>query len=276
MTKIVIGAGAVIALALGIYGFGYVRTVATNVKDAAEAAIPTQLKLDRAEDMLKNELHPKINKLKEVVAHAEYDVEKAEAAKKETVAQLTTKRGQMLARHGDLKDNPTKESFQIKDVSYSRAQVESDLHNRLTGVKTLEAKLASQEKTSAAKAKAHSANKDRLAAYLKAEEQLKAQIDQLRASLEAVEAQEDIAENVESDDSELKALEALIGKIDEDVAVRTKVADAATAGDDSTTEIPVGDAKDDNAINAVDAYLNNSSKKQEPVVNNASSEIPIE
>jgi chromosome segregation ATPase len=274
MTKMVIGVGVVIALALGIYGFGYFRTVANNVKEAAQDAIPTKLKLDRAEDMLKNELHPKINKLKEVVAKAEYEVEKTQKAKNETIAQLTKKRGEMLARHTDLKDNPTKDSFQIKNVAYSRTQVEADLTNRLAGVKTLDAKLASQEKTLAAKSKAHNANKHRLAEYLKYEDQLKAKIDQLRASLEAVEAQEDIAENIDSDDSELQDMKALMGKIEEEVAIRTKVADATTAGDDTGTEIPVGDSTDDDAINAVDAYLNNSTKT-EPVVNNAS-EIPVE
>lgn len=276
MKKAAIGAGAVVALGLAIYGWGYFRTVGNNIKEAAQDAVPTQLKLDRAEDMLKNELHPKINELRETVAKAELDVERAEAAKKETIAQLDSKRADMLARHSSLKDNPTQESFQIKTVSYSRAQIEDDLNHRLSAVKTLDAKLASQEKTLAAKAKAHSANKDRLVAYQKAEDQLKAKIDQLRASLEAVKAQEDIAENVDSDDSELKDLEALLSKIDEDVTVRSKIVDSALAGQDSSSEIPVESSSDKSAINAVDAYLNNSNRTEPVASSGTKTEIPIE
>ena len=273
MTKMAIGAGAVVALALTIFGWGYFRTAANSLKDAAHDAIPTETKLRRAEDMLKNDLGPKIQKLKRTVAEAETAVEHAMEAKDETIAKITEKRSQMQARLEQLNKDPNQETFEIKNVSYSRDKLKADLGNRLAGVKTLDVKLASQMKTLAARTKAFEANDDRLAVYLKFEVSLKAKIDQLSASLEAVEAQEDVAAHVDSDDSELKDLQDLLGKIDDDVSVRTKMVDNASG--DNSNEIPVDNGADSDSVNAVEAYLN-SGGKSAPVVDNTTGEIPVE
>lgn len=255
--KTVIGAAGALVVGALVFGsslFSYMRTAGTNAREAVEEAVPLQFQLDRAQDLLENELKPQVRKMKSVVANADVEVEELTVQIDETANLLASGRTGLRDRVVQLKSDPDKPTFVVNEVSYTRDRMTRDLETRMGEVKSLENRLRSEEEVLNAKKRALEANKEKIVELLAAEHQLGLRIQELEARLSAVEAKETVYES-DFDDSALTHVKDLLDKVDHKINVREK--EVILEGDDSHL-IPTESEKPSSIIDEVSAYLGDS------------------
>ena len=202
--------------------------------------------------MLKNELEPEISDMKRVVASARVDVKDATEELETLADRVATSRNEMMARTEQLGSGKT--SFVVNDVSYSEVELREDLERRFQRFKTVEQTLKSNQQVLEAKKNALAKNEEKVEDLLKAREELKLHIEQLEARLSAVKASETIADS-EFDESKLKRVRDLIGRVEHKIEVREE---AAAIEGQSTDLIPVETESTKSIEDEVNAYFGNS------------------
>lgn len=237
MKKAAIGIGSVVILSGLIFGtsvWSYMRTVGGMAQAAAEDAIPVSLQIERAKDMLKNDLEPQIKGLKKEVIALRVEIERKENTHARRADELADQRYAMMKRTEELESGKT--TFRVSDVSYSKADFEKDLETRLNRYEIAESTFKHEGQVLNAKKKALEAAEKKIEALVSARTDVKLQIEELEARLKAVEAEEAI-NHIKVDDSKLSKIQTLLSDLDADVSVREQVVDAE--GQRLTDLIPV-------------------------------------
>jgi len=257
--KTAIGIGSVVVLGGLIFGtslYSYVRTVGTIAQEAATDVIPVKLQIERAKDMLKNDLEPEINRLKKEIISLRVDIERKENTLARRTDELADQRFAMMKRTEELESDKT--SFQVSNVSYTKAQFEKDLEKRLNRYEVAEDTFKHESQVLAAKKKALESGENKIEALIAARTDLALQVEQLEARVKAVEAEEAINQ-IHVDDSKLSRIQTLLGDLDADITVREQVVDAE--GQRVTDLIPVEDVESTptNVVNRARALLGSES-----------------
>lgn len=249
--------GGVTAVALGTLVLGttwvsYVRTAKNEVATAVEDAIPIEFQLKRAQDMLENDLKPEVSKMMTLVAESQIKVQNLENKLLAQQDVLAKERRELMARNEELKSKKT--TFLIKDVSYSKKELESDLSRRLGDVQSLERKLAADQNELQAKRTALQANESKVEKLLEARNDLKNQIEELTARVSALKAAETIHES-EFDESKLSNVKSLLDGLKTKVEVRER---KLSLEGKHTERIPVETEESSKSVTeSVDAYFGN-------------------
>ena len=237
MKKAAIGIGSVVILGGLIFGTGvwsYMRTVGGVARAAAEDAIPVSLQIERARDMLRNDLEPQIKGLKKEVIALRVEIERKENTHARRADELADQRYAMMKRTEELESGKT--TFKVSNVGYSKADFEKDLETRLNRYEIAESTFQHEGQVLNAKKKALEAAEKKIEALVSARTDVKLQIEELEARLKAVEAEESI-NHIKVDDSKLSKIQTLLSDLDADVTVREQVVDAE--GQRLTDLIPV-------------------------------------
>ena len=252
--KTAIGIGSVVILSGLIFGtsvWSYMRTVGGLAQAAAEDAIPVKLQIERAKDMLRNDLEPEINRLKKEVISLRVDIERKENTHARRADELADQRYAMMKRTEELESGKT--TFKVSDASYSKADFEKDLETRLGRYEIAESTFKHEGQVLNAKMKALEAAEKKIQAFITARTDVSLQIEELEARLKAVEAEEAINE-IKVDDSKLSRIQTLLSDLDADVSVREQTVDAE--GQRLTDLIPVEDeAAPTNVVDRARALL---------------------
>jgi hypothetical protein len=260
--KAAIGIGSVVVLSGLVFGtsvWSYMRTVGTMAQEAAEDAIPVTLQIERAKDMIRNDLEPEINRLKKEVISLRVDIERKENTHARRADELADQRYAMMKRTEELESGKT--TFTVSNASYSKADFEKDLDTRVNRYEIAESTFKHVGQVLAAKKKALAAAEKKIQAFISARTDVTLQIEQLEARVKAVEAEEAINQ-IQVDDSKLSRIQTLLTDLDADVSVREQVVDAE--GQRLTDLIPVEDVETapTNVVDRARALLGNESFEQ--------------
>lgn len=256
--KVVFGVGGVGVVALlgglllGTNMIPYLRTAKDEAREAVEDTISPEYQLKTARNMLANDLEPEISRMKKAVAAARVDLREGESDLKALAERIAEDRSQIMTRTEQLDSDKT--TFVINDVSYTDTELRDDLEKRFARFKTVEQTLKSKDQLIAAKRNALAKNEEKVVELLQAREELKLHIEELEARLSAVEASETIAES-EFDDSQLRRINELIGRVEHKIEVREE---AAAIEGQSTDLIPVETTPNRSIEDEVNAYFGNS------------------
>jgi predicted nucleic acid-binding Zn-ribbon protein len=251
------GFGVLGALVLGglIFGknmFSYTSTAVNEAREAAEDSLSPGFQLKTAKNMLTSELEPEISRMRTVVSSARIDVRELTAALDKRANQVADSRDVIMERTKKL-DSPST-TFTIGNVSYTDEELRADVAKRFDEFKLIEQTLDSEKQVLTAKQNALTKNEEKLVELRKASDELKLHIEMLEARLSAVEASETIADS-DYDESKLKRVKDLIGRVEHKVAVREE---AAVIEGETTDLIPVESESSKDIKDAVNAYFGNS------------------
>lgn len=246
------GTALAVGLLFGTNAISYMRTAGTDVREAANDAIPEAFKLRTARDMLDNKLEPQIRDMKHVVAEAQIDVERLTAKLEGRAEKLATLRDGLAERHDQYQSGEPKVT--IDNVSYSRDQIKQDMQQRFQEVTLIERTLQSEQEVLAAKKLALTENEKKITELLSAREQLELQIQELEARVSAVEAKETIAQS-EFDDSALNDIRSLLDSVEKKVDVRER---EMTLDGQTTHRIPTEAESPATSVDDISAYLGRS------------------
>lgn len=225
-------AGLLGGLIFGSDLFSYMRTSASNVREAVKAEVPLEFEIDRAREMVEN-LVPDIRRCMHMIAEQQVDIERMRENIDEKVVSLDTQKKAILALRTDLSSGD--EEYVYAGRRYTSDEVRRDLSTRFERFKTAEAGLKRDSQILAAREKALEANEQKLEKMLDAKQELVVQLEQLEARLKTLQATETAA-SVEFDDTQLSRAQSLINDLNRQIDVREKVmaADGKLDG-----EIPV-------------------------------------
>ncbi|MEM1061209.1 MAG: hypothetical protein AAF532_03770 [Planctomycetota bacterium] len=220
-SKVVVG--GVVAATAGALLFGsdfgsYVRTGIETTRQAARDGVPVEFEIKRAERLIA-EVGPEIDHCMHVIAEQQYDIERLERKIATKGGELETQKTAMLTLRADLDGGATKLVYNRR--TFTADQVEADLARRLDRYKVAEQTLAGHEKLLAAKRTAVAKNEQKLDGMLAIKRDLVVELENLRARLSAVQAEEAIAD-VEIDDTRLSRAKELIDRLDRTIGTREK------------------------------------------------------
>lgn len=253
--KVLVGgalaAGAGALLFGGDFG-SYVRTGAEAARQAARDGVPIEFEIKRAEQLIA-EVEPEIEHCMHVIAEQQYDVERLERAVTERGENLETQKTAMLALRSDLDSGRAKLVYNRR--TFSAAQVEADLARRLDRYKVAEETLAGDRTLLEAKRTAVSKNEEKLDGMLAAKRDLVVELENLRARLSAVQAQESIAD-IEIDDTRLARAKELIERLDRTIGTREKTLEnRGTYVGEIPVEADAESAEERDVAAEIDAYF---------------------
>ena len=230
--------GTALTLGLGTLVFGtdlftFAKTAAEEARSGLRDAVPVAFEIKAARQKL-NELDPAVAAAKRVVAEQGIAVERLHAEIVSRGAALDTQKKEMAWVRERLGENG--------DVRYAghvigKGELKRDLAARLTTFKTAKETLGHKEALLAARQRTLEANQRKLDGMLTARGALEVEIQNLEAKHQMVQARETMA-GVEVDDTALADVKALIGRIDDELAVRERLLDED--GRSWAGEVPVG------------------------------------
>lgn len=258
--KAIIGTLALVLVAgfvLGRDAKSYLRTMGNNVREAVKSEIDLEFEVKRARDLVED-LVPEIEECMEVVIRQQVDLRNMERAIAQREDALNNQKGQILALREDLKSG--RDKFVYARVSYSRADVERDLEQRLDRFKAAEATLNRDKKIMMAQREKLRANQQTLEGMMGEKQNLEVAIAQLEARLEQLQAEETVS-SLEIDSSQLSQAKALIDELNSQIDVREAMLDA---DGNFGGLIPVGQETQERDIaTEVDEYFHNTSDDAE-------------
>lgn len=229
--------GTALAAVLGFLLFGtslfsYMGTAFSWAQKTAESNIPIEMKIERAQQLIDG-LEGEIRKSHHLIFEAEARVEnqRAEVASLDDKLQSTKKATFRL--HDDLNSG---KPLVYKGVSYSEERVKRDLKGRLSQIKSTEARLTAEHDALNAYENQLDAVQKRHEALLAAKHKAQAQLEQLKAKLEAVRAQQ-IEADFNFDDSTTGELKEILSEIE--THVNAEDAYAKSKSDADYGSIPV-------------------------------------
>lgn len=225
MFKRAIVSAAAVAVASGfVFGtdvFSYVRTGATNVKNAVKSEVPIEFELDRARQLV-HDLDPEIKKSLHVIAEEQVAVEKLESAISKREERIAEQEMAIRRLRDDVKSE--KAHFVYAGRTYDKAEVTKDLADRFDRFEVAEDTLKRERQVLDAKEKNLAAHRDQLDAMMAARKDLVVEIEQLEARLNSVRAAESLSE-LEIDDSALTRARSLISDLNTKLDVRERLLD---------------------------------------------------
>ena len=231
--------GSALALGAGSLVFGtdlftFASTAAHEARTGLRDAVPVSFEIKAARQKL-TELDPAVDAAKRVVAEQGIAVERLQAELVSRGAALDAQKREMAWVRGRLDAGG--------DVRYAghvigKNELKRDLAVRLASYETAKETLGHKEALLAARLRTLEANERKLEGMLTARAALEVEIQNLEAKHQMVQARETMA-GVEVDDTALADVKALIGRIDDELAVREKLLDAD--GRTWTGSVPVGE-----------------------------------
>ena len=230
-TALTLGAGS---LVFGTDLFTFAKTAATEARDGLRDAVPVAFEIKAARQKL-DELDPAVDAAKRVVAEQGLAVERLQAEIVSRGTALDAQKREMAWVRGRLADGG---DVRFAGRTIGEGQLKRDLAARLASFKTARETLGHKESLLDARVRTLEANERKLDAMLTARAALETQIQNLEAKHQMVEARETMA-GVEVDDTALADVKALIGRIDDELAVRERLLDSE--GSTWAGAVPVSD-----------------------------------
>ena len=254
MKKTVIAIVGAVTLGVVIFGtslYSYLKTAGHMAEESLKDQIPADVQIEHAKRLIKDELQPEIDRLKEQIVRSRHDIQKGEIALQERADKLALDRSEMMARSEQLKSE--KGTFVIKDVSYTKEQLTEDLEKRFGYFQTAEETFKQEEKVLDAKKRALAEGEKKVAALMDAKKKLELEIEEIQARMKAVEAEEAVQE-IAVDDSKFSEVRDLLDELKTDVEVREQIVGEKNV-DSSLIPVETEDSKPSNIVDRVDAYL---------------------
>ena len=230
--------GTALTLGLGTLVFGtdvftFARTAAEEARSGLRDAVPVAFEIKAARQKL-NELDPAVDAAKRLVAEQGLAVERLQAELVSRGAALETQQREMAWVRERLGENGP---VRYAGHTIGAGELKRDLAARLASFKVGRETLGHKESLLDARERTLEANERKLDGMLAARGALEVQIQNLEAKHQMVQARETMA-GVEIDDTALADVKNLIGRIDDELAVRERLLDAD--GRSWAGEVPVG------------------------------------
>lgn len=254
--------GLAVAGAIGVFVFGrefvsYVRTAGSEARQALKSNVPIEFEIQRAKDLVEN-LVPEIRTCMHVIAEEEVNIEhlNREIAVGETG--LARQKEEILALRKDLDLN--KSTYQYASRKYSAGEVRQDLAQRFDRYKTAESTVASKQEIRNQREKSLVAARQKLEAMLNEKRTLEVQIEDIEAKVKQVQAAQ-TASKFTLDESNLSRARQLIGELNKQLEVQSRVLDAEGK---FTGLIPVdvGTSVPENLSQQIDDHFNRGNQKK--------------
>jgi hypothetical protein len=248
--------GVSVALLLGLgFGltgknvFGYLRSSSNMIQKSVKDAMPVELDLQRARDLL-GDLVPEIkNNLSEVVSE-EVEVAELEQELVDQREAIESERARVRKIRTSLSQSQV--SYQFSSHTYTRGEVVNELKRRFEQLKTAEMLVEGKERLLTKRRQSLAAAQKKLEKTRLARIDLDAQIESLEAQFRLIQAQSSTS-NLQFDASKLTELQGVI----KDLKKRLQVAERVLARDAEFIEvIPVETESEASIMDSVDAYLN--------------------
>ena len=220
-----LGAAAALLLALffGRDAVSYVSTSWNSVKSSVREAIPLDLEIRRAHDMIES-LDKPIETNMHAIAEEEIAVERLLAQVEAKKDQLTTARGQIMRLNDDLQSGTAK--FVYNDRTYTVSQVKTDLSARFERFRNQESTTHKLEQILAARQKGLDAARAKLEEMLSSKRDLEVKVADLEARQKLVEVHQATSEfHTNLDDSRLSRTKELVSDIQKRIEVAERLVD---------------------------------------------------
>jgi len=214
VTAAVLGIGAVALLGTDVCSYG--RTMFGNVREAVRSEIDPEFELDRIRGKVED-LMPEVRQHMKVVAEQVVDVRNMQAGIEEKQGQMQNQKASLLALRSDLDSGQNE--FEYRQVSYTRNEVESDLADRFSAYRLLEASLDRDVRILKATKATLKANQKNLDSMLSRKQELAVTVSELEARLKQIQATETV-NAMQVDDTQLSDVEDLLQRLNRDLDVR--------------------------------------------------------
>lgn len=243
-----LGAGA-LALLFGTAAPYYVKTAVHRVRHSAQEAVPVQYEIDRARQQVA-ELEPAIRENIEAIAKAEVEIEYLEREIGTTQANLGEEAKALVALRQHLEDGNLKLTG---GVSYTPAEIKSELGRRLDHYKTIKGILSDKEETLNLRKKSLVAFREQNAKMRASKMALLTQIEGIETRLRQIEATQ-ASNDYQFDESALSRAKQTIAELNKRVEVLARVSEEE--GRYSGDHVPVILEPSRDVVGEVDAEFN--------------------
>jgi hypothetical protein len=268
--RIVIGLVAAVVAGLLVFGTGfgsYLRTSGKMIQTAVKDAIPVEMEIQRARDLLED-LIPEMRANLRLVAAEEVEVanlQKEIQRQREAVAAESAK---TQALRDTLRTHMASHTIAIGGQEYPRAELVDDLARRFEHLKTAEMLLAGKGELLRNRQRSLDAAIQKLEKTRIARIELAAQIEALEGQFRLMQAQSAGSE-FHIDDSKLAQTQKVISDLKKRLAVAQRVLAREARFVDL---IPVEPVSESALVERVDTYF---AKKQDLVTDGAEVAIPV-
>lgn len=221
--KGVIATAIGVGLAALLFGRGapyYARTAIQKVRHSAQDAVPVQYEIDRARQQV-TELEPAIHKNVEEIARAEVEIEYLDREIAATQANLDEQGKKLVALRDHLKDGDLKLTG---GVSYTEAEIKSELARQLDHYRTVKAILADKQATLNLRKKALISAREQNNKMRAAKVELMTRIEGIETHLRQIEAT-NASNEFTFDDSALSRAKQTVAELGKRVEVIARVAE---------------------------------------------------
>ena len=226
LKKGLIAGGGLLALLLLLFGgrtmWSHVATTGESIRDVIKDNVPVEHELKRARKMIKG-LEGPITSHKREIAREEIALGKLEERLKQDEEKLAEKWSVIERLRDDLADG--RSNYVYKNVSYTPAQVETDLGGKFDRYTTSESTVDQNRKVLEIRRKALSSAQDKLQALTAAKLKLEFEVENLEARLKMVEVAKATSE-LNIDDSQLSKTRELLADIEARIEVDAQLVNA--------------------------------------------------
>jgi len=220
-------------LAFGTHAPSYVRTAFHKVRHTAKDSVPIQFDIERARDEIAS-LAPAIDNNKEELARAEVDVEHLQNEIATVRGNLDSEKKLMVSLRESLS---TGDLRLTGNVSYTAAEVRSELAHRLDHYRNVNKILEEKETTLKARQRAVQSARQKLTEMANQKRALATKLESIQARLQAIEATQERNEFT-FDDSALARAKQTVSDLERRLEVKARVAEMD--GHFSGGSLPVG------------------------------------
>ena len=238
------------ALFFGRDAVSYVATSAGWMKERVKDSVPIPFELERARKMIAS-LDPEILRHKREIAREELDLQKLASQLDSDREQLADAWSDIQRLRGDLSRGDS--NYVYAGLTYTSAQVESDLTSRFNRYQVKEATLDKMQKIYDARQRGLNAARDELKQMVADKRQLEVEVEDLEARLKMLEVAK-AASELNIDDSRLARTKELLS----DIQTRIEVdAQLINADDIVVDEIPLDEpAEEADILDRITDYEN--------------------
>lgn len=228
-------------MAFGTLAPSYVRTAFHKVRHSAKDSVPIQFEIDRAKDEIAA-LEPAILNNREELARAEVDVEYLVREVDAFKGNLANEKKAMVTLRDSLSSGDLKLAGH---VSYTPAEIKSDLATRLDHYRNMTKILEEKETTLKARQKAVTAARVQLTQMANQKRTLATKLESIQARLQAIAATQDKNEfNSRFDDSALARAKQTVNDLERRLEVKARVAEMEGHFSDGGLPISVDSNRD--------------------------------
>lgn len=253
MKKVALGLGITFLVGAVIFGvgnmIGMLKVGGNKISDYAQSQVPISAKIELLDQKL-NDLGPKIEDAKRVVASQEVKVNRLGKDVKETEIALNMQKDTIYAMRDDLARN--EKQYVYAGETFSHEEVQTDLEKRFSRYTAAKGALDQQKELLKVRQRVLKANQQAYSNLIDSKEKLEIMIEKLRARQETIKAKQ--IENMQTvDDSPTGDINKLYEEIDEELAVEERLIEME--GDD-VGEIQLKKAEQKNLLEEIDAMRN--------------------